>query len=77
MATNLLTRLERLEASAAVTKRGIAKVARIVVNQGEEDEAYRKAEEMGLDVSPESSDLLIIRLMVPSPNGPKWCGAAE
>jgi hypothetical protein len=43
------------------------KVVRIVVNDGEEQDAYRQAAEMGLDTSPESKDVLIIRLIGRSP----------
>jgi len=67
MSTNLLNRFEKLEASAGTKDNIYLRAVRLIVNQGEEDEAYRQAEEMGLDLSPGSEDLLIIRLLVPPP----------
>lgn len=67
MATNLLTRLEKLEASAASKDRPYPRVVRLVATQGEEEAAYREAEAMGIDTSPDSADILVIRLVVPSP----------
>jgi len=65
MATNLTGRIEKLEATASARK-AAGRVVRLVVNDGEEAEAYRQAEAMGLDTSPASNDLLIIRLLVPA-----------
>ncbi|WEZ84639.1 hypothetical protein P6U16_08725 [Rhizobium sp. 32-5/1] len=68
--TNLLhTRLTKLEASVAPAKAN-PRIVRIVGNQGEEEEIYRQAAEMGLDTSPDSKDLLIIRLIC-RPDGAK------
>lgn len=67
MSTNLLSRLEKLEATAASRDRPYPRVVRLVTNQGEEEAAYRKAEAMGIDTSPAGNDILIIRLVVPSP----------
>jgi len=70
MSSNLLTRLGKLEATAGATSKIIPKIVRIVANEGEEEEVYRKAAEMGLDTSPDSKDLLIIRLIC-RPDGAK------
>lgn len=67
MAGNLTTRLDRLEAQAFLSDPKPRQVVRIVCNAGEEAEAYRQAEEMGLDTSPESNDILIIRLIGVAP----------
>jgi len=67
MAANLAGRIEKLEASATSRSDQPRKVIRLVVNEGEEADAYRQAEEMGLDTSPESKDLLIIRLIALAP----------
>lgn len=69
MATNLTGRIEKLETTASARK-AAGRVVRLVVNDGEEAEAYRQAEAMGLDFSPESNDLLIIRLLVPTMRQP-------
>lgn len=71
MVINLAGRIEKLEASATARNAHPRKVIRLVVNEGEEAEAYRQAAEMGLDTSPESNDLLIIRLIAMSPNRPE------
>lgn len=68
MVANLAGRVGKLEASAASRNDKPRKVLRLVVNEGEEAEAYRQAAEMGLDTSPKSDDLLIIRLIAMSPN---------
>jgi len=67
MVANLAGRIEKLEASATSRQAQPRKVIRLVVNEGEEAEAYRQAAEMGLDTSPESDDLLIIRLITLAP----------
>ena len=67
MSANLLSRLEKLEATAASRDRPYPRVVRLVANQGEEEAAYREAEAMGIDTSPAGNDVLIIRLVVPSP----------
>ena len=66
MPSSLLPRLSKLELIAG-PKKEYPKVARLVVNEGEEQDAYRQAAEMGLDTSPESNDILIIRLISASP----------
>jgi hypothetical protein len=66
MSANLLSRLEKLEATAASRDRPYPRVVRLVTNQGEEEAAYREAEAMGIDTSPAGNDILIIRLVVPS-----------
>ena len=66
MAFNLTGRIEKLEATAGAREDKPRKVIRLVANDGEEAEAYRQAEEMGLDMSLDSNDLLIVRLLVPS-----------
>ncbi|QRI63624.1 hypothetical protein JQ506_22970 [Shinella sp. PSBB067] len=71
MVINLMGRIEKLEASAASRHDRPRKVVRLVVNEDEEAEAYRQAEEMGLDTSPESDDLLIIRLIALAPKRPQ------
>lgn len=70
MSSNLLTRLGKLEVTAGVSSKIIPRIVRLVANEGEEQEVYRQAAEMGLDVSPESKDLLIIRLIC-RPDGTK------
>ncbi|MBY5388494.1 hypothetical protein [Rhizobium leguminosarum] len=66
MPSSLLPRLNKLELIAG-PKKEYPKVVRIVVNDGEEQDAYRQAAEMGLDTSPESKDILVIRLIAASP----------
>jgi hypothetical protein len=66
MPSNLVPRLNKLELIAG-PKKEYPKVVRLVVNEGEEQDAYRQAAEMGLDTSPESKDVLIIRLIAASP----------
>ncbi|RUM21524.1 hypothetical protein EFD56_03310 [Rhizobium phaseoli] len=66
MASSLLPRLNKLELIAG-PKKQYPKVVRLVVNEDEEQDAYRRAAEMGLDTSPESKDILIIRLIGASP----------
>lgn len=63
MASSLFTRVEKLEATSRAHDKPYPRVVRLVVNDGEEAEAYRMAEEMGLDVGPNSRDILIIRLI--------------
>lgn len=67
MNANLLSRLEKLEATAASRDRPYPRVVRLVTNQGEEEAAYREAEAMGIDTSPDSNDIVILRRIVPSP----------
>ncbi|MEW9615929.1 hypothetical protein AB3G45_19120 [Shinella sp. S4-D37] len=67
MSANLLNRLEKLEATAASRDRPYPRVVRLVTNQGEEEAAYREAEAMGIDTSPDSKDIVILRTIVPSP----------
>lgn len=67
MVANLAGRIDKLEASATARDGTPRKVVRLVVNDGEEAEAYRQAEAMGLDTGPDSDDLLIIRLIALSP----------
>ncbi|MGZ2458701.1 hypothetical protein [Rhizobium anhuiense] len=66
MPSSLLPRLNKLELLAG-PKKEYRKVVRLVVNEGEEQDAYRQAAEMGLDTSPESKDILIVRLIAASP----------
>ncbi|NKK41686.1 hypothetical protein [Rhizobium leguminosarum] len=66
MPSSLLPRLSKLELIAG-PKKEYPKVVRLVVNEGEEQDAYRQAAEMGLDTSPESKDILVIRLIAASP----------
>lgn len=63
MSSSLATRLQKLEASAQMRVKKTPKVVRLVVNEDEEQEAYRRAAEMSLDTSPDSSDILVIRLV--------------
>lgn len=63
MSNVLSTRLKRLETLSGANDKPSPKVVRIVVNAEEEAEAYRMAEEMGLDTSADSNDILIIRLV--------------
>ena len=63
MAANLMSRIEKLEASSRAEERTYPRVVRLVVNEGEEAEAYRMAEEMGLHVGPDSRDIVVIRLV--------------
>ncbi|RFB87211.1 hypothetical protein B5K08_22455 [Rhizobium leguminosarum bv. trifolii] len=65
MPSNLVPRLNKLELIAG-PKKEYPKVVRLVVNEGEEQDAYRQAAEMGLDTSPESKDILVIRLIAAS-----------
>lgn len=44
MSTNLLSRLEKLEATAASRDRPYPRVVRLVANQGEEEAAYTIAQ---------------------------------
>lgn len=67
MATNLSSRLEKLEAEARIKDKPYPKVARLIAKEGEEAEAFRQAEEIGLDLSPEGNDLLILRLITQAP----------
>lgn len=66
MPSNLVPRLNKLELIAG-PKKEYPKVVRLVVNEAEEQDAYRQAAEMGLDTSPESKDILVIRLIAASP----------
>ncbi|MBY2932705.1 hypothetical protein [Rhizobium leguminosarum] len=66
MPSNLVPRLNKLELIAG-PKKEYPKVVRLVVNEGEEQDAYRQAAEMGLDTSPQSKDILVIRLIAASP----------
>jgi hypothetical protein len=63
MVANLAGRIGKLEASAVSGNDEPRKVLCLVVREGEEVAAYSQAEEMGLDTSPNSNDLLIIRLL--------------
>lgn len=67
MSGNLVTRIGRLEAVASATTKTFPKVVRLVTTDADEAAAYRAAEEMGLDVSPDSDDILVIRLIALSP----------
>ncbi|MDO9416213.1 hypothetical protein [Pararhizobium sp.] len=66
MVINLAARIGKLEATAGFNMPKAQRVVRLVVNDGEEAEAYLQAAEMGLNTSPDSDDLLIIRLVVPA-----------
>lgn len=67
MPGNLVTRIGRLETAAGVTAKTYPKVIRLVTRDEDETAAYRMAEEMGLDISPDSIDVLVIRLVAPAP----------
>lgn len=67
MSIALSTRVKKLETIAGVTTKTYPKVVRLVTSDADEAAAYRLAEEMGLDVSPDSDDILVIRLVALAP----------
>lgn len=67
MSIALSTRVKKLETAAGVTTKTYPKVIRLVTRDEDEAAAYRLAEEMGLDISPDSVDVLVIRLVAPAP----------
>lgn len=67
MSVTLSTRVKKLETAAGLTAKTWPKVIRLVTKDEDEAAAYRMAEEMGLDISPDSVDVLVIRLVAPAP----------
>jgi hypothetical protein len=66
MATSLTSRLEKLEQTAQILGVSSPKIVRLVVSEDEERDVYREAEALGLDTSPASNDVFIIRLIRPA-----------
>jgi len=67
MSNALTTRITKLENTAGMTKKTWPKVVRLVTTDADEAAAYRRAAEMGLDISPDSDDILVIRLIAMAP----------
>lgn len=63
MPVNLVTRIDRLETKAGAPVKSIPKVVRIVTSDEDEAEVRRLAREAGYDDGPDSTDILVVRLV--------------
>jgi hypothetical protein len=63
MSVNLVARIDKLETKAGAAVRSIPKVIRIVTSDEEETQIRRLAKEAGYDDGPDSTDILIVRLV--------------
>jgi hypothetical protein len=63
MPVNLVTRIDRLETKAGAAVKSIPKVVRIVTSDEDEAEVRRLAREAGYDDGPDSTDILVVRLI--------------
>lgn len=63
MSNILSSRISRLEASTKDQDRSYPRVVRLVAKEGQEAEAIRSAETMGIDASPAGNNLVIIRVI--------------
>lgn len=67
MPVNLVARIDKLETKAGAAVRSIPKVIRIVTSDEEETEIIRLAKEAGYDDDPDSTDILVVRLIALKP----------
>ena len=67
MLVNLVARVDKLETKAGAAVKSIPKVIRIVTSDEDEAEVRRLAREAGYDDGPDSTDILIVRLVALKP----------